>query len=324
MSNFKYYYNPKTCQYERARVNVRDVLWYVAGLVTLGLVFCGGIIFAHDSLMESDTERALREENKVLEKHKPVLEEQLAAVEATLVSLKEDDKALYAKVFNSDLPQSEVSPSSLSKEKILLADADGFKDMMKILESKSEALRETSARSNAFFGSTTHISKEQLDMMSSIPSTQPVDNTQLDMLVSGFGERINPFHKGNYKHPGVDFAAARGTTVSATANGRVVTVSRTTLQAGYGNYIDIDHGHGFVTRYAHLDEIKVQRGQNVSKGTVIGTVGSSGGSTAPHLHYEVIRDGEPVDPARYLMEGLSSEQHLKLLKLSSKQNQSLD
>lgn len=324
MSNFKYHYNPKTCQYERARWDVRDILWYVAGLVTLGLLFCGAMIFAHDSLLESETERLLRAENQVLEKHKPVLEEQLATVEATLVSLKEDDKALYAKVFSSDLPQSEASASTLSKEKILLADAAGFKDMMEILKSKSEALRKTSAKSNAFFGNTTHITKDQFDIMGSIPSTQPVANTQLDLLVSGFGERINPFHKGNYKHPGVDFAAARGTEVFATANGRIVTVSKTTLQAGYGNYIDVDHGHGFVTRYAHLEEIKVQRGQNVSKGTAIGTVGSSGGSTAPHLHYEVIRDGEPVDPARYLMEGLSSEQHMKLLKLSSKQNQSLD
>ncbi|MBL0743792.1 M23 family metallopeptidase [Chryseolinea lacunae] len=324
MSNFKYYYNPKTCQYERARWSVKDILWYVAGLVTLGLVFCGAIIAVHDSLMESETEKALRAENKTLEKHKPVLEEQLAAIESTLSNLKSEDKTLYAKVFNSELPQSQATPSTLSKEQILLADASGFKNLMDILRSKSEALRKTSANTNLSFGNTIHISKDQLDLMSSIPSTQPVANTQLDLLVSGFGERINPFHKGKYNHPGVDFAAARGTEVFVTAKGKVVTVSRTSVQAGYGNYVDVDHGNGFVTRYAHLDEIKVQRGQTIPRGTTIGTVGSSGGSIAPHLHYEVIRDGEPVDPARYLMEGLSSEQHAVLLKLSSKQNQSLD
>ena len=107
-----------------------------------------------------------------------------------------------------------------------------LEDLLSILKTKSELLTSKSTRTNEAFGNTIHISKEQLDILQSIPSIQPVNNPQLDLLVSGFGERINPFHKGNYQHPGADFAAARGTEVFAAASGRVINVNRTSLQAG--------------------------------------------------------------------------------------------
>jgi murein DD-endopeptidase MepM/ murein hydrolase activator NlpD len=143
-------------------------------------------------------------------------------------------------------------------------------------------------------------------------------------LVSGFGTRINPFHKGKYKHPGIDFAAPRGTAVVAAAGGRVIDINKSDLQAGYGNSVDIDHGHGFITRYAHLETITVKQGERVAKKVVIGTVGNSGGSIAPHLHYEVIYEGEPVNPLKYMIEGLNSYDYSRLNALNNKQNQSLD
>jgi len=136
--------------------------------------------------------------------------------------------------------------------------------------------------------------------------------------------RINPFHKGLYEHQGIDIAMPRGTEVLATAPGKIVTVSRSSVQAGYGNYIDIDHGNGFITRYAHLDEMKVRLYQNVPKGFIIGTVGSSGGSVAPHLHYEVIKDGKAVDPTHFMISGLDSKTHEQLIAAGKIQNQSLD
>jgi len=324
MSEIKYNYNPKTFRYERARITIKDVLWYVSGLLVTASIIAGLAIAIHDYWTETETERLLVIENDLLKKHKPILEEDLTTIEATLINLKEADRDLYVRIFNAEAPVSSQIAASISREQALLADASGFKDLLSILETKSEQLTAKSLRSNNSFGNTIHISKEQLEILQSIPSIQPVNNPQLDLLVSGFGERINPFHKGNYEHPGVDFAAARGTEVFAAASGKVININGTTLQAGYGNYIDIDHGHGFVTRYAHLDEINVHRGQKVAKGITIGTIGSSGGSIIPHLHYEIIREGEQVNPALYMMEGLTSEQHNTLLKLSVKQNQSLD
>ena len=324
MSDIKYQYNPKTFRYERARTTIKDVFWYVSGLLVTASILCGVAIAIHDYWTETENERLLVIENTLLKKHKPVLEEDLTEVEATLVSLKEADKDLYLRIFNSEAPEYAPLTTSISREQALLADASDFRDLLDILKTKSELLTSKSTRSNKAFANTIHISKEHLEILQSIPSIQPVNNPELDLLVSGFGERINPFHKGNYQHPGADFAAARGTDVFAAASGKVININRTSLQAGYGNYIDIDHGHGFVTRYAHLEEIKVRRGQKVVKGITIGTIGSSGGSIMPHLHYEIIRDGEQVNPAPYMMEGLTSEQHNALLKLSVKQNQSLD
>ncbi|MDQ2657797.1 MAG: M23 family metallopeptidase, partial [Bacteroidota bacterium] len=141
---------------------------------------------------------------------------------------------------------------------------------------------------------------------------------------SGFGMRVNPFHKGLYKHLGVDIAMPRGTPVLATATGKVVQLKRSDLQAGYGNYLEVDHGNGVVTRYAHLEDILVRFGARVTKGDTIGTVGTSGGSVAPHMHYEILRDGENVDPVHYMVQGLSATQHQLLTTMSHKQNQSLD
>lgn len=324
MSDIKYHYNQKTFRYERARVTIKDVLWYVSGLLFTALIICGVALVVHDYFIETENEQLLEVENGLLKKHRHILEEDLTNVEAALATLKKVDSDLYERIFNAEAPKALPVATSISREQALLADASGFRELLDVLKTKSELLTARSSNSNEAFGNTIHISKEQLEILQSIPSIQPINNQELTLLVSGFGERINPFHKGNYHHPGVDFTAARGTEVFAAAPGRIVNVNRTNLQAGYGNYIDVDHGHGFVTRYAHLDEVKVHRGQKVSKGMVIGTVGSSGGSIAPHLHYEIIRDGEQVDPSPYMMEGLTSEQHNTLLKLSVKQNQSLD
>jgi murein DD-endopeptidase MepM/ murein hydrolase activator NlpD len=157
-----------------------------------------------------------------------------------------------------------------------------------------------------------------------MPTLPPIASLTADNLVSGFGMRINPFHKGMYEHPGVDIASTRGTAVLASATGTVVDLKRSDLQAGYGNFIDIDHGHGFVTRYAHLENIDVRIGQRVKKGNVIGTVGSTGGSVAPHLHFEVLRKGKPVDPVHFMIEGVTSHDYDVLKSTSHKQNQSLD
>jgi murein DD-endopeptidase MepM/ murein hydrolase activator NlpD len=122
----------------------------------------------------------------------------------------------------------------------------------------------------------------------------------------------------------VDVAMPRGSPVIATGSGAVVQLKRSDLEAGYGNYIEIDHGRGVVTRYAHLEDIHVKFGAKVTKGEVVGTVGSSGGSVAPHLHYEIIRDGKNIDPVIHIVEGLTSGQHHHLLLSSHQQNQSLD
>jgi len=293
-------------------------------MVVTGAFLCVGIIFLHNRLLETEDERALRAENKILKAHKPVLEAELQNIETTLHKLKVEDQSLYTKLFNTTPPATAQRKSSVTKEQVLLADASQFRSILNTLGEKSSALADHSTKTNQAFGNAIHVDKTDVDLMISIPSRIPLADPAIDKLASGFGKRVNPFHKGMYFHPGLDFVAPRGTEVYATAPGVVRSINKTTVEAGYGNSILIKHENGLETRYAHLEEIRVNPAQKIKKGMVIGTVGNSGGSMAPHLHYEIIRDGETIDPAPYLMEGLSSQQYSKLMERSKKQNQSLD
>lgn len=322
MRHAAYRYNPKTCQYEHASLRVKDVVGYCLGILITSALLCFGLIVAYDRFTESETEATLRRENRALNKHQTVLVSQLTSIESTLSKLKEKDQTLHQTLFEEKAPENHSSASS--KKSILLADAADFTAMLNDLTTRSQDIYTHSTNINRQFSERMHVSKENMTVLNSMPTLQPVANANLDLLVSGYGIRINPFHKGKYMHAGIDFAAPRGAEVFATSDGHVVDIHRSNLQAGYGNSIDVDHGHGFVTRYAHLEEITVKPGQRVTKGMAIGTVGSSGGSIAPHLHYEIIVHGENVDPMAYMFEGLNSDAYNRLTSLGKKQNQSLD
>lgn len=322
MHFFKYHFNPGTyLRYPSGRHMKRGINFLLNAFFTAILLATGLIIF-HDIAFETEKTKRMRAENALLAAHQPVLESQLEGVERTLSHLLKIDKNLHKRLF--DTAPGSTERNTLDKKQVLLATASDFKSLLHEVDDRTSALVRRSAVTNASFGASLHISREKIQALHSLPTIQPVDNSQIDLLVSGFGERINPFHKGKYNHPGVDFAAPRGSAVFATAPGVVMVVKRTRLEAGYGNYVEIDHGNGYTTRYAHMDDINVRRGQRVYKGKVIGSSGNSGGSVAPHLHYEVLRNGVAVDPVNYLLEGLTSSQYSAVLSHASALNQSLD
>jgi len=299
----------------------RGVIFLLNAFFTAALL-ATALVAVHDVAFETEKTKRMRTENALLEIHQPRMERQLEEVDLTLTRLLKIDKSLHTKLF--DTAPGSTAHSTVDKERVLLASAGDLRSLIHAIDARVSSLVERSSSSNAAFGASLYISREKIEVLQSLPTIQPVDNTQIDLLVSGFGERINPFHKGMYNHPGVDFAAPRGSAVFATAPGTVITVKKTSLEAGYGNYVVIDHGNGYVTRYAHLEGINVRRGQRVYKGKVIGSSGNSGGSVAPHLHYEVIKDGVAVDPVNYLLEGLTSSQYSAVLSHASAQNQSMD
>lgn len=325
MSFSKFHYNPKTCQYERAKLGLFDVLMYGSGLIVTGFVFFVALLALQSIFLKTEKEVALREENRVLEKHQALMSTQLASVESSLSLLQTKDQELSTRLFDTSNPDPRTNDnSSPQKSNILFADAEGFRKILESVKSKSSVLVKKSSGTNAYFGDHLQLSKEDIELIQRLPSRLPVDSRFEDQFASGFGTRVNPFHKGLYHHTGVDFVAPRGTIVVATGPGRITDVTRSTLEAGYGNYIEIDHGHCFKTRYAHLEAITVREGQLVEKGFAIGSVGNSGGSIAPHIHYEVIRDGENVDPVHFMIEGLTIAAYKSLTVRSKKQNQSLD
>jgi murein DD-endopeptidase MepM/ murein hydrolase activator NlpD len=245
-------------------------------------------------------------------------------VEEKLSSLQEKDNNLHNKFFASVSNFSPSTHTEQTKSNILLADAPSFSEFIIKIGKSSRELINASAHTSTDFSERLSLDKNDLDAISSLPLHLPIRDLTPEKLLSGFGKRINPFHKGLYEHEGIDIALPRGTEVLAPSSGKIIAVRTSMLQAGYGNYIEIDHGSGFITRYAHLEELKVRNGQRVEKGQVIATTGNSGGSVAPHLHYEIIRNGLNVDPVLYMISGVSTELHEAFRSVSNKENQSLD
>lgn len=319
----KYYYNAETCRYEPKKTAYASLIGYAVLFVLVTVVLATGILLLHSKLFLTEKSKSIKKENKAFQKHFASLHQEASTLEASIVSLKEQNATLHEKLFDAPIEKTDEQHST-HKTDLLLADAEAFDEELARIKTKAASITRIASSHN---DQISHLSVNRKDktFLFSVPSIMPIERSENTKLVSGFGVRVNPFHKGNYNHPGLDFAAARGTAVMATADGFVIkAVNNSTLQAGYGNYVDIQHANGLVTRYAHLDDVTVRTGQNVTKGKAIGTVGMTGGSVAPHLHYEIIRKGEQVDPVPYLLEGLTSNQHIELQTIGAKKNQSLD
>lgn len=320
MGKSRYYYNPQACRYERIRWTFKKIIGYVAGIMALSALILAGIIIIFDQLTETRLEKELSTQNEALSKHEQVLSGELHEIEVILASLKEKDRNVHNRLFEEGtIPE----PHEHGND-ILLADAGYFNTFLNTVLTASKALLRQSRSTNSAFERQIDSQKNDTINFEFVPTLSPIADPDFELLISGFGNRINPFHKGNYFHSGIDFSAPRETPVVATAPGTVTVAKRSDLKAGYGNYIEINHGNGYRTRYAHLDALDVRPYQQVSKGSVIGTVGNSGGSIAPHIHYEIIHNDKNVDPVNYLVEGLSSERYNLLFTISKNPNQSLD
>jgi murein DD-endopeptidase MepM/ murein hydrolase activator NlpD len=159
-------------------------------------------------------------------------------------------------------------------------------------------------------------------MLASIPAIQPVSNSDLKRIASGFGYRIDPVYKTPRMHAGLDFTAETGTPVYATGDGIVEIAG--SQGDGYGNKVLINHGYGYETLYAHNSRVMVRAGEKVKRGQTIALVGNTGKSTGPHCHYEVWKNGTKIDPVNYFFNDLTPEQYDQLLKIAEQSNQSFD
>jgi len=166
------------------------------------------------------------------------------------------------------------------------------------------------------------LAKEKNNLLAAIPAIQPVRNENLKHIASGYGYRSDPFTKVRKFHEGMDFSAKTGTPIYATGDGVVSRADNTA--SGYGNHIVIRHGYGYETLYGHLSKYKCHAGQRVKRGDIIGYVGSTGRSEAPHLHYEVHKGGEVVNPLNFYYGNISAAEYVVITKLANQENQSLD
>ena len=236
---------------------------------------------------------------------------------------KQRDDNIYRVIFEAD-----PIPSSIRKAGFggvnRYKDIRNFSNTELVIEAakKADKLSKQLYIQSKSFDEVIDLAKNKADMLASIPAIQPIANKDLSRMASGYGYRLHPIYKTRRLHTGMDFTAPQGTPIYATGDGKVAKVRRS--RRGYGNHVIIDHSYGYQTLYAHMTKYIVYRGQKVKRGEIIGYVGSSGTSVAPHLHYEVMKNKRKINPVNYYYNDLSPEEYEKMLEISSQNNQSFD
>ncbi len=324
MPKIKYYYDTETCKYERVRTSRWDVFLNVLGFVVLVLVAGVCLVIVFDTYFESPKAAKLKKENEELHFYYDMLGKEMDRANQMLNSLQERDNNVYRTIF-----EAEPIPSSVRSAGV--GGVDRYKELLENGLDSEELIANTFQRIDKLdrqlyiqtksYDDLLALATDKSDMLASLPAIQPVSNKELRRLASGFGMRVHPIYKVKMMHPGIDFSAPQGTPVYATGAGTVAVVK--TSLSGYGKQVIIDHGFGYRTRYAHLQDFSVKQGQKVERGQSIGLVGNTGTSTAPHLHYEVFHDDERVNPIYYFYQDITAEEYEVLVQLASIENQSL-
>jgi len=323
MAKTRYTFNTRTLTYEEHKFTTGQKILKFLFFVITSLAFSAVLIFLSFTFFESPKERILEREVSQYELQYNIMNDRLAQMQKLMDELSDRDDNIYRVIF-----EAEPIPKSVRRA------GYGGIDRYSRLEGyeNSELLIETSKKLDKI-ASQVYVQSKSFDevydlalnkekMLASIPAIQPVSNTDLKRLSSYYGYRPDPIYKVRKFHAGVDFSAPQGTAVYSPGEGVVTKVKRS--RRGYGNTIEIDHGFGYVTFYAHLKEFKVKKGQKVKRGELIATVGNSGKSTAPHLHYEVRRNNRTVNPIYYFFNDLTPEEFETILDRSKIPSQSLD
>lgn len=322
MGNAKYRYNTRTLSYERVESGLKQRLLRLVFPLTTAAVAAALVVFFVYPFVPSPREQNLQRENAQLKLQFELLDKKMDHMQSVLANLEHRDNDIYRVIFEAEpIPENirRMGVGGVNRYEKL----EGY-DNSKLLETahrRLDSLARQLVIQSVSFDSIFKLAKKKEDMLASIPAIQPVSNKDLSRMASGYGMRIHPVYKTERMHAGMDFSAEKGTEIYATGNGTVVEVKR---GSGFGKHVVIEHGYGYKTVYAHMSDYNVRKGQKVKRGEVIGYIGSTGISTAPHLHYEVHKNGRPVNPANYYFNDLSPEQYEEMLRISSQVNQSFD
>ena len=323
MSKTKYKYNPKTLTYDEVSISIgmrifKVLLWLAPSLLA-GLLFS----FVFSNQLISPKEKDLKEEIEFDRQEIERLNEDIDLISKAFEDIQKRDEDLYRVSLYTDKMPQELKFKGLAYD-FRFNYLVGYSNskLLKNTSYKIELLEERIVAQSKSFKELLVIAKNKEQLLASIPAIQPVRNNDLKQMASGYGYRIDPIYKTRKMHTGMDFTADIGAEVYVTADG---VVEATEVEAwGYGKSIVVNHGFGYKTRYAHLNGFTVRIGQKVKRGELIGYVGNTGKSTGPHLHYEVEKAGQKVNPIAYYHSDLSPEQYEKLIEMSQNSFKAFD
>lgn len=323
MAKVKYYYDPKTLSYRKiekgTRYKIRNTAIFLASSALMGAFF----YLVADNFINSPKEKRLHREVENMKIQYDILNGKMNQAAAVLEGLQKRDDDIYRVIF-----EAEPIPNTIRKAGF------GGANRYKKLEGfdNSELIKETAQRMDQItkeiyvqsrsFDEIVNMAEDKTKLLAAIPAIQPVANEDLKRLASGYGFRLDPFTKARKMHYGMDFSAQIGTPVYATGDGTIIRADN--RSSGYGNHIRIDHGYGYTTVYAHLNDYNVRKGQKVKRGEIIGFVGNTGRSRGPHLHYEVWLNKDRLNPVNFYYGELSPEEFNTVIQMANQPNQSFD
>ena len=325
MAKVKYYYDSDTLSYRKIEYK-KGRKTKIFFLSLLGMILSGFlllIIYLNIPYIETPREKALKRELSNMELQFELLNKKMVQAQTVLSEIETRDNAIYRVYFEAN-PISEEQRKAGFGGVNRYKNLEGFDNSNLIISTskKIDVLTKQIVVQSKSLDEIAGLAEEKEKLLKAIPTIKPVKNEDLTRMASGYGYRSDPFTKARKFHRGMDFTAPRGTPVYATGNGIVKRADR--RSSGYGRHVRINHGFGYISLYAHLYKYVVKRGQKVKRGDLIGFVGSTGRSQAPHLHYEIIKDGKRVNPLNFYYGNLSPEEFAELLKVAGQENQSLD
>ena len=327
MRKEKFVYNTQTLQYEKAVTPLRVKLIRIFGFSLAVVISAVVIISIAYNFFPSPKEQALQREIEQMEYKYVTLNNQLGLMSKVLDNVQERDASVHRMLFGMEPVDKDVWNGGVGGHD-RYANLTKFKntgDLLISTQEKVDRLKNQLAIQSQSLDSIQQLTIDKEVMLASIPAIKPIREDKLKKSIramSGFGWRIHPIFKRRKMHTGIDFTCPSGTPIVATGDGRVSKIEN--RKSGYGKSVVIDHGFGYLTRYAHMSAVDVKRGEKIKRGQIIGKVGSTGTSTAPHLHYEVVYKGKKVDPIHYCMDGLSPKEYQELVDMAATGNQSFD
>lgn len=325
MSKVKYYYDSETLAYRR----IEHKKGRKFGIALLGVVgaFLAGfvllLVYLNIPQLETPKEKTYRRELENMKLQYDLMNKRLIRDEAILQEIAERDDNIYRLYFGAQPIPEELRNAGFGGVN-RYKDLEGFDNSGMIIESNEriDKLTKQIVVQSKSLDEIAALAEKKEELLATIPAIQPVNNADLRRMASGYGWRTDPFTKARKFHYGMDFSAPTGTPIYASGNGVVKRADANST--GYGKHVRIDHGFNYVSLYAHLSKYNVKKGQKVKRGDIIGYVGSTGRSVAPHLHYEIFKDGERINPRNFYYGSLTTEEFNEMLKASNLINESLD
>jgi|TARA_B110000438_G_C15747104_1_gene621244 murein DD-endopeptidase MepM/ murein hydrolase activator NlpD len=323
MAKIKYYYDTKTLSYKRIQLSKLEKTKRYLLLFSSSLFLSLAILLVFFQFFDSPKENKLKNEIKNLSTQYKVIDENMRQIEIVLDDIQQRDDNIYRTIFEADpIPKSIRKQGFGGVNRYKKFAGYSNSDIIISTTKKIDQLTKQLYLQSKSFDDIINLTKDKSKMLASIPAIQPVSNKQLSRMASGYGYRIHPIYKTRKMHAGMDFSAKTGTEIYATGDGVISKVRRS--KRGYGNHVKINHGFGYETLYAHMSKYIVRKGQKVKRGEVIGYVGNTGTSVAPHLHYEVHKDKRKINPVNFYYNDLNPEEYEKMIEISLQSNQSFD